>query len=83
MDDALFEKLPVVGKKRKALKLFVWKGFSPDYTDGLAFAIARDEAEARAMVEKEIGGSCASREWGTLTVYQVSRKYAAYVCGGS
>ena len=22
------------------LKLFVWEGFCPDYTDGLAFAIA-------------------------------------------
>lgn len=64
------------------LKLFVWKGFSPDWQGGLAFAIARDEAEARGLVEKECGGPCASRDWGELTVHPLSRKYAAHVVGG-
>ena len=36
---------------KSKLKLFVWTEFSPDYTSGLAFAIAKDEPEARKLVE--------------------------------
>ena len=66
---------------RKRLKLFVWTHFCPDCTDGLAFAIARDEQEAQAMIEKEYGG-LPIREWGYLNIYPTSRKIAACVSGG-
>jgi hypothetical protein len=62
------------------LKLFVWEGFESDWTDGLAFAIAKDETEARAMVEKERGYS--PRDWGTLTIYPLNRAIAKAVGGG-
>ena len=35
------------------LKLFVWTRFCPDYTSGLAFAIAKDELEARRLIETD------------------------------
>ena len=34
------------------LKLFIWDGFCPDYTGGLAFAIAKDEEEAINTVNR-------------------------------
>ena len=63
-------------------KLFVWKGFSPDYTDGLAFAVADNEEEARELVIEDIGWS--PTEWGTLTVYDDLNEfsYGFAVSGG-
>ena len=37
---------------KSRLKLFIWTGFCPDYTGGLAFAIARDESDARKQIER-------------------------------
>lgn len=62
------------------LKLFVWEGFCPDYTDGLAFAIAKDEADARAQIENVNVHKV--YEWGTLTVYPLSKRVAKCVSGG-
>lgn len=62
------------------LKLFVWNGFSPDYTDGLAFAIARNETEAKKLIEKDL--FCHVFEWGTLTIKPLNKKTAFSVCGG-
>ena len=42
-----------------ALRLFVWDGFCPDYTSGLAFAIAEDETDAR----KQTPGLCLGAVW--------------------
>lgn len=68
--------------KRK-LKLFVWEGFSPDYTDGLAVAIAPDEATARRLVVKAYcGGRYDPRHWGTLVVYPLNKRRAFAVSGG-
>jgi len=67
-------------RKMKKLKLFVWTGFSPDYTAGLAFAIAEDEDEARHLVIKENGFE--PGEWGDLTVLPVNKKIAYSVSGG-
>ena len=61
------------------LKLFIWTGFSPDYTDGLAFAIAEDEAEARKMIIKEYG---LEPIWGSLEVRRLDQRVVRYVCGG-
>lgn len=62
------------------LRLFVWEGFSPDYTDGLAFAIARDEVEARKLVAAAYGGD--PHYWGELAIKPLTRKTAFAVCGG-
>jgi hypothetical protein len=63
------------------MKLFIWTDFCPDYTSGLAFAIAKDETEARALIEKERG--FAVYEWGTLEVRPLTRKVARCVSGGA
>ena len=64
----------------KKLKLFVWEGFSPDWTDGLAFAIAHDESEARMLVEGAYGFEV--RIWGKLSVLPMSNPVAFCVSGG-
>ena len=63
------------------LKLFVWTNFAPDYTGGLAFAIAENETEARQLVVAERGYIVYS--WGDLTIYPISKKIARCVSGGS
>ena len=66
---------------RKKLKLFVWTDFCPDYTSGLAVAIAYTEEEARVLVEKEYG--IHPSDWGTLTIHPLNKTFAACVSGGS
>ena len=67
--------------RRKArLRLFVWTGFSPDYTSGLAFAIAKDETEARKLIEKKHGYSPST--WGDLEILPLTKKTAFSVSGG-
>lgn len=65
---------------KKKLKLFIFTEFSPDYTDGLAFAIAKDETEARKMIIDKIGYK--PYEWGNLEIVSLARKTARCVCGG-
>jgi hypothetical protein len=62
------------------LRLFIWTGFCPDYTDGLAFAIAKDETEARKMIVKKRGFDV--RDWGELEVRRLDQRIARCVCGG-
>ena len=64
----------------KKLKLFIWTGFSPDYSDGLAFAIAHDETEAKKLVEAYRGFGVS--EWGTLEVRRLDYRVARCVSGG-
>ena len=63
------------------LKLFIWTEFCPDWTDGLAFAIAKSEKEAKKLVEKE--RRCNVYEWGNLNIYPLNKKIAKSVSGGS
>lgn len=67
---------------KKKLYLFVWENFCRDYTPGLAFAIAHDEAEARKLVEEKVGSKVYVWDWGQLTVRRLDWKYANYVTGG-
>jgi len=62
------------------LKLFIWTSFCPDYSSGLAFAIAQDETEAREMVEKEMGYDI--YVWGDLEIVPLTDKVARAVSGG-
>jgi len=62
------------------LRIFIWSGFCPDYANGLAFAIAKDETEARKLIEKEKGYEV--DEWGSLEIRPVSYRVARCVSGG-
>jgi hypothetical protein len=62
------------------LKLFVWTGFSPDHTGGLAFAIAEDETTAKEMIEDSRGYGVT--EWGELHIHQIRRHICYSCCGG-
>lgn len=60
------------------LKLFVWDDFSPDYTSGLAFAIAENQGEAMRMIEKKMGYEIVY--WGPCKVHKLGKK--AFAVGG-
>lgn len=38
---------------KKKLKLFVWEGVLPDYSEGIMFALAIDKDHARELLLKE------------------------------
>lgn len=63
------------------LRLFIWTGFWPDWTAGLAFAVAKDETDARGLIEKDRGYEV--YEWGELEIKSLSRRIARCVSGGS
>ena len=68
-------------QKQMKMKLFVWTGFQPDYSDGLAFAIAETEAQARELVSANEGGE--PYEWGTLQILPLNTPIAFQVSCGS
>ena len=61
------------------MKLFVWDEFAPDYSDGLAFAIASDENEARELIIDKKGYDPDS--WGSMQVFELDKPIAFYVSG--
>jgi hypothetical protein len=67
-------------KRKKRLNLFVFAEFSPDYSDGLAFAIAEDEADAKRLIEKRCDFKILN--WGRLEIHSLSKKVARCVFGG-
>lgn len=66
---------------KNELSLYVWEDFSPDYTGGLAVAIAHDEAEARGAIVLSHGYN--PLDWGTLTVHPLNRVFGVAVAGGA
>lgn len=64
----------------KKYQLYVWNEFNPDYTDGLAFAIAKSEEEARKLVETQRGVRVST--WGSLSIHPLNKPIAFAVCGG-
>jgi hypothetical protein len=69
-------------KKRKSkLKLYVWQFWNPDWTGGIAFAIAPSETIARRLVIAEYGHN--PDNWGNLSINPITRRIAYAVCGGS
>jgi hypothetical protein len=62
------------------MKLYVWDKFSPDYSNGLAFAIAEDFEQAQRLVIETRGYD--SRDWGPVQVYTLDRPLAFSVAGG-
>lgn len=63
------------------LKLFVWNEFMPDYSDGLAFAIAKDIAEAQDMIIGELGYN--PSDWGAVIVVKSLDEKIAFSRPGS
>jgi len=68
-------------KKKPKLNLYVWNNFCPDYSDGLAFAIADTLTEAKKMIEAKVGRKITG--WGDVTICNLKDKTAEYVFGGS
>lgn len=66
---------------RKKLSLYIWDEFCPDYSNGLAFAIAESESDARAEIIAS--RKCEVYHWGPVKVYPVNEKIAFSVSGGS
>ena len=62
------------------MKLYIWEHFCPDYTSGLAVAVAGSEQEARSLVIDAHDG--AVWEWGELSVFELDCPVAACVAGG-
>ncbi len=77
-------------KTKSKLKLFVWTNHCTDWTPGLAFAIAEDETEARALIKKEGDGVSTIGDssyldhcnWGNLEIREITSKVARRVSGG-
>jgi len=61
-------------------KLFVWTSFNPDYTNGLAFAIANTVEEAKEIIENSIGYK--PYQWGELHIHKLNEKIGYGVGGG-
>ena len=77
----IIEQLNGEQKRAKPTKrLFVWADFAPDYTSGLAFAIAKNEGEARKLVMKHYGFQ--PHSWGELHTHSLTRSIGYGVGGG-
>jgi hypothetical protein len=64
----------------RKLSLYVWPKFMPDYSAGLAFAIAETEEQAREMVSFVKGFT--PEDWGVCLVYAMDHPIAYAVSGG-
>lgn len=67
-------------KTKKKLHLFVWSEFAPDYSSGLAFAIATDETKARKLVIKSYGQDPCY--WGDVQKFPSNKPIAFSRSGG-
>lgn len=61
------------------LKLFVWENFNPDYSDGLAFAIAENINQAQELVIAKKGHNLSN--WGIVKEFPIA-PIAFEVSGG-
>jgi len=63
------------------LSLYVWTQFCPDYTDGLAFAIAETEEHARQLVTDQL--TWEPSDWGKVQVLPHDQPIGFGSYGGS
>ena len=61
----------------RKLKLYVWDKWSPNYTDGMAFAIAESVEEAQSLI-REQGDTCT---WGPVQEFELESGIA-FICYG-
>ena len=64
----------------RKLSLYVWPKFMPEYSAGLAFAIAETEEQAREMVICFKGYT--PEDWGVCLVHDIGHPIAYAVSGG-
>ena len=67
------------------MNVYIWRQFAPDYSNGLAVAIAADEAKAQSLVIDQMQYS--PSDWGPVEVYSLDEiatlgGTAAVVAGG-
>lgn len=62
------------------LSMFVWEQFNPDYTDGLAVAIAETVEQAQELVQQRQGYEV--DDWGPVQQLPVTEPIAFCVSGG-
>ena len=62
------------------LFLFVWTQFCPDYSNGLAFAIAETVEQAQKLIEHKRGYR--PTDWGPVQVFPATGPIAFCVSGG-
>ena len=67
-------------KKDIELKLYVYEGFQPNYTGGIAFAIAASEEKAKKLIAKKFGRP--PKDWGKLTILAI-QPVAFCIAGGA
>jgi hypothetical protein len=67
---------------KNKMKLFVWHDFCPDYTSGLAIAIARTEKQAKKQIAKANGYLPDDDRFGVVKVYPIGKPIAFCVHGG-
>jgi hypothetical protein len=65
------------------LYLYVWDEFHPDYTEGLAFAIAPDLEAARALVLSKTSLAPEHIEWGPVTIHYLTEPCCYARIGGA
>jgi len=70
-----------MSKQRPELFLFVWTEFCPDYSDGLAFAIAETVEQAQKLIEQKRGYQ--GNDWGPVQQFPATEPIAFYVNGGA
>ena len=62
------------------MRLFVWPEFAPDYTNGLAFAIAETIQQAQEMIAEQKGYF--PSDWGPCEEHSLGSPFAKYCNGG-
>lgn len=63
------------------MNLYIWTEYCPDYYGGLAFAIAKNENDARKLVEIERGFPVSN--WGVLEIRPLNKPIARQLEGGA
>ena len=62
------------------MRLFVWEDFAPDYSSGLACAVAETVQEAQMLIVNELGYSPV--DWGSASEYPLTKPVAFATSGG-
>ena len=72
-------------RNRIKLRLYIFEEFMPDYGDGLAFAIAANEKEAKKLIaaERECSVHIDSKTWGSVQVKRLDQRIARSVAGSA
>lgn len=67
------------------MKLYVWTEFEPEYTPGLAFAIADNVDEARELVKRKFREQFKfdANNFGSVEEFELTEKIAFARCGGA